>query len=206
MLSMRRIFILLSFVLLVSAGCFHRKADVKTVPASAPEPAAKPSESAPAVPPAATPRLPAPLEPAPLATTITSPSNFELGEKNFRAGNYQQAGNAFDAYLKDNPKAKNRDQALFYLGLSRGLAVDSSRDMHQMEICFKSLISQFPNSEYKNQAAFILGLQVQNDKLKVEIDKLKTDIKDRDDRLKKLSEELKALKEIDLQRHPSRPE
>jgi outer membrane protein assembly factor BamD (BamD/ComL family) len=117
---------------------------------------------------------------------------------NFQLGNYVQAAKAYEAFLSANPKAKNRDEALFYLGLSRALAGDSSRNMRQAEAAFKRLISEFPTSQYRNQAEFILGFQVQ-------IDKLKSDLKERDDKIKKLSDELQALKEIDLQRHPSRP-
>ena len=76
---------------------------------------------------------------------------------------------------------------------------DSNRDLRKAEAVFRQLIAEFPSSHYKSQAEFILGLQVQ-------IDKLRSDVKERDDRIKKLSEELKVLKEIDLQRRPSRPE
>jgi hypothetical protein len=198
MLLMRRIFLLLSLMVLVSWGCIGKKAAVTApTPATAPKPheTAEPAPSA-VIPPPTT--APAPLEPTPLPQTITSPSNLELGEMNFRLGNYPKAIKAFEAYLSANPNAKSRDQALFHLGLSRALAVDSSRDMRQADAAFKRLISEFPKSQYKDQAEFILGFQVQ-------IDKLKLDLKEREDRIKKLSEELQALKDIDLQRRPSRP-
>ena len=117
---------------------------------------------------------------------------------NFRLGNYQKAIKAYEAYLSANPKSRSRDQALFHLGLARALAVDTSRDMRQADAAFKRLISEFPRSQYKDQAELILGLHVQ-------FDKLKLDLKEREDRIKKLSEELQALKDIDLQRRPSRP-
>jgi len=187
------------FLLLLSWGC-HKKSSVAVPPpvkaAAAPEAeSSAPSAITPRVP---KPNTPAPLEPAPLPKTITAPSNFEVGEINFRAGNYRQAARSFEDFLKANPESATRDQALFHLGLSRCLAGDSGRDLRQAEAAFKRLIVEFPNSQYRNQAELILGLQAQ-------IDKLKSDVKDRDDKIKQLSEELLKLKEIDLKRRPSRP-
>jgi tetratricopeptide (TPR) repeat protein len=200
MLLKRKLLLLLLLVLLVSWGCFPGK-KTATVKAPTPEPvpAATPEAAPSAVtPPAAIPSLPAPLESAPLSKTITAPNYLELGEMNFQLGNYPQAIKAYEAYLSGNPKGKNRDLALFHLGLSRALAGDSNRDMRQAEAAFRRLISEFPTTQYRNQAEFILGLQVQ-------IDKLKADLKEREDKIKKLSDELQALKDIDLQRRPSRP-
>jgi outer membrane protein assembly factor BamD (BamD/ComL family) len=116
---------------------------------------------------------------------------------NFQIGNYAKAIKAFESYLTANPKAKNRDKALYHLGLSRALASGPLKDMRQAEIALKRLISEFPTSQYRNQAEFILGIQAQ-------IERLRQDVKERDERIKQLSEELQALKEIDMQRRPSR--
>jgi len=185
------------FLLLMLTGC-HKKPVVVVPPPSPPVAVEEPAPSAvtPRVP---TPPTPAPLESAPIPKTITAPSNLEVGEVNFQAGNYRQAARSFEAFLNSNQKSKSRDQALFYLGLSRVLASDSSRDLHQAEAAFKRLITEFPTSPYKREAEFILGLQAQ-------IERLKSDVKERDDKIKRLSDELQKLKEIDLQRKPSRPE
>jgi tetratricopeptide (TPR) repeat protein len=191
------IVIAFSLLLLVSWGC-HKKAAVVVPPPSPPVAAEEtaPSAVTPRVP---TPSTPAPLDPAPIPKTITAPSNLEVGEMNFHVGNYRQAARSFEAYLNSSPKSKSRDQALFYLGLSRILASDSSRDPHQAEVAFKRLITEFPTSPYRKEAEYILGLQAQ-------IERLRSDVKERDDRIKRLSEELQKLKEIDLQRKPSRPQ
>ena len=188
---------MLSLALLVlSWGCLFRKSSSVTVPS--PPPPTPPAEAAPA---AVTPRIglpPAPLESAPIAKTITLPlSNLELGEMYFQVGNYPQAAKALDASVRD-PKAKDRDRALFLLGFSRALAGDNSRDLRHAEAHWKRLISEFPNSIYKGPAEFLLGLQAQ-------IEKLRSDAKERDEKIKNLSEELQVLKDIDLQRRPSRP-
>jgi hypothetical protein len=193
---MRRILLIFTFALLTSVGCFHKKSAV-TPPTATPKPAAPVEPAPPAVIPPPVPSQPAPLESAPLETTISVPSNLELGEMYFQLGNYHQAIKPLEI-SSSNSKAKNRDKALYLLGLSRALASDSSRDLRLSEAAFKKLISEFPHSPFKKQAELILSLQVQ-------IDKLKADAKERDDRIKKLSDELQALKEIDLGRRPSRP-
>jgi TolA-binding protein len=195
---MKRILPLLSLALLMSWGCFLRKSSVPTP--TPPTPAASPAKVA--APPAVTPPpiapQPAPPESAPIAKTINPPSSLELGELNFQIGNYLQAIQAYDAYLRGNPKSKDSDKALFHLGLSRALANDQNRNLRRAEAAFRRLILEFPDSSYRDQAELILGLQSQ-------IDKLHADVKDRDEKIRKLSEELQVLKEIDMQRRPSRP-
>ena len=195
---MRRIFCCVLLVSLFSMGCRHKSASV-------PAPTANPLAAKTALPPppAVTPSLsassiPTPLEPAPMPRPSTAPSSLDLGEASFQIGKYAQAAKAFEDYLKENPKSAARDRALFQLGLSRALAGDSARDLRSAESVFKKLVSEFPSSPYRDQAELILGLQNQ-------VDKLKTDIKDREEKIKKLTEELQKLKEIDLQRRPSRP-
>lgn len=197
---MRKLFIFLFLAMTASWGC-HRKQSVPAQP-PAPPPAtaqAAPAESAPpAVTPAPVEPPPAPPDPAPAAKEIPEPGNLELGAMSFQEENYQQAARNYEAFLRDNPKSRDRDQALFHLGLSRVLANDGSRDLRQAETVFRRLIAESPGGVYKSQAAFIVGLLTQ-------IDKLRTDIKERDERIKKLSDELQVLKEIDLQRRPTRP-
>jgi tetratricopeptide (TPR) repeat protein len=191
----KRIFPLIFLALLMSWGCF-RKSSVKIPSASG---AVK---SKPAPPPAVTPpvivRKPVPLEPTPLPKTITTPGNLQLGELYFQVGKYSQAAKALEAGIRSNPDTKDLDLFMFHLGLSRALEDDSGRDFHRAEAVFKRLISDFPGSIYKDQAQLILELRAQ-------IDKLNGDISERDERIKKLSKELQVLKDIDLQRRPSRP-
>jgi tetratricopeptide (TPR) repeat protein len=178
-------------LLLLSWGC-HKKS-------AAPVPApSRTNVPPPAVtPPALSPSHPATLEPAPLPKTISAPSSFDLGEMSFQLGNYSQAAGLYEDFLQANPKSANRDTALFHLGLSLALGNDSSRDLQQAEAAFRRLISEFPKSPYRGQAEFIVRLQAQ-------IEKLRSDMKERDDKIKQLSEELQKLKEIDMQRKPSR--
>jgi TolA-binding protein len=182
---------------LISWGCQKKSAVVAPPPqvTPAPQPKSAPSPPASTV---QTPPNPVPPEAVSPSKTKTATSRLEAGETYFKAGNYRQAIQSLEGFIRDNPKSSRRNQALFYLGLSRALANDSSRDLTKAETAFKRLITEFPKSQYRSQVEFILGLQAQ-------IERLKSDVKERDDRIKQLSDELRRLKEIDLQRRPSRP-
>jgi tetratricopeptide (TPR) repeat protein len=197
-LVIRKSSFVILFALLFSWGC-HKKSQ-SAVP-SPPESKTPPLVDS--TPSAITPRVPtlpkpAPAEPISLPKSDIGLKDLELGEADFQAGKYQKAALSFEAFLSTNPKSENCDKALFYLGLSRALASDSGRNLRQTEAVFKQLISEFPNSPYRIPAEFVLGLQAQ-------IEKLRSDVKERDEKVKKLSEELQKLKEIDMQRRPSRP-
>ena len=70
--------------------------------------------------------------------------------------------------------------------------------MIEAGVAFRNVVAQFPDCPYRAEAEVILGLQGQ-------IERLKNDAKEREEKLEQLSEELQKLKEIDLQRRPSRP-
>jgi TolA-binding protein len=134
---------------------------------------------------------------APPANTSAAFNSFNLGEADFYAGKYQQAALSFESFLDANPESERRDQALFLMALSRALADSSYRSQRQSEAALKQLISEFPDSPYRKQAEYILVLKAQ-------IEGLRSDIRKRDEAVKELSEELKRLKQIDMQRRPSR--
>jgi hypothetical protein len=196
--SRRTIVLLILFYFVGFWGC-SRKTHVQA-PARPENAGTHPGAEAvpPAVTPSVTPPQPAPPKPAPLSTTIAKTSSYEFGELNFQVGNYTKAAESYESFLRANPRGKHRDTALFHLGLSRALARDSGRDWHLAEAAFRKLLSEFPTSEYKAQAEFILGQQAQ-------IERLRSDVKERDDRIKRLSDELQKLKDIDMQRRPTRP-
>jgi hypothetical protein len=189
--------LVLAFLLPLLSGCRKKVAAPSVVPAQ--NSATLPAESAP---PAITPDIPAPSVPEPVEPEIAPivaavPNSLDLGEASFQARNYVKAARYYEDYLRTHPKSANRDVVLFRLGLS--LAMDSSvRNMHRAEDVLKRLVTECPGSPYKGPAEFILGLQSQ-------VESLKEDIKEKEARIKLLSEELQKLKEIDLQRRPSRP-
>jgi TolA-binding protein len=189
---------ILALVLLASLSC-HRKAAVSpSIPAKPPE-SVKAKSAPPAITPPAIPPAKAPLELAPLDKTITTPNSFDLGEMSFQLGNYSKAATYYEAFLNAFTNTQGRDTALYHLALCRALATDSSRDLNQTEAALRKLISEYPKSRLKDQAGFILGLMAQ-------AEKLRSEVKERDEKNKRLSEELQKLKDIDMQRRPSRTE
>ncbi len=190
--SVLRPSLLILLLLLIPSGC-HRKT---AVPVAAPTRSAGP-------PAAVTPTLPqhrrpVALEPAPIPGKISVPSDLELGELNFQLGEYSRAALLYESFLRENPKSRDRDKALFHLALSHSLAGDPNRDWGLTAAALRRLIAESPESPYRDQAEFILRLQEQ-------IEKLRSDVRERDERIKRLSEELQRLKEIDMQRRPTRP-
>jgi TolA-binding protein len=183
---------ILAFSLLVCWSCHHKTAVSPPIPTQVPETAKvepPPAITPPAIPPAK----------APLPKTIITQRNFDLGETSFKLGYYAMAAKYFENFLNAFPKDKNRDTALYHLALSRALASDSSRDLNQTEAALKKLISEHPRSQLKDQAEFILGLMRQ-------VEKLRLEAKELDEKAKRLFEELQKLKDIDMQRRPSRME
>jgi tetratricopeptide (TPR) repeat protein len=187
--------IVFSIALLSPWGC-HKKSPANPPPEEPKTP--PPIENTPSAITPRVPTLPKPAPSEPISLPKAPPKELELGEADFQAGKYPKAAMAFESFLSAYPNSEGRDKALFYLGLSRALADNTGRNMRQTDAAFKKLISEFPNSPYKIPSEFILGLQSQ-------IEKLRSDVKEREEKIKKLSEELQKLKEIDLQRRPSRP-
>jgi hypothetical protein len=195
--------LVLAFLLTGLSGCRKKAAAPAAVtPAAAP---AEKSSQPPVEPPpqAITPNISVPPVSAPVETVNVpkakpAPSSFEMGETNFKARNYAKAIKYYEDHLKANPDSPNNDAALFHLGLSLALTDNSGKNMRRSQDALKRLIAEFPQSPHKGPAEFILDLQSQ-------VESLKADVAEKEAKIKLLSEELQKLKEIDLQRRPSRP-
>jgi TolA-binding protein len=201
-LTIRHSLLICAFTLLLLASGACRKKSPASVPSAT---QVNPVPSPVAVPLAVTPSVPADpktisLDPKllPKIAAPLAPNLFDLGENRFQAGKYLQAIQSFESYLSANSKSGKRDEALFYIGLSHLLAGNSPKDKRLAEVAFKRLIAEFPRNPYSSKAEFLLGLQRQ-------IERLQANVKERDDKIKQLSDELQKLKEIDMQRRPSRP-
>ncbi len=188
------IFVILLLLLLFSWGCKKKPSVKPPEPEEAASVEPAPSAITPNVPDSSKTTLPDQIPPANTAAPFNS---FNLGEADFYAGKYQQAALSFESFLNANPQSERRDQALFLMALSRALADSSDRSQSQSEAALKQLIFEFPDSPYRKQAEYILALKAQ-------IEGLKSDVRKRDEVVKELSEELKRLKQIDMQRRPSR--
>lgn len=155
-----------------------------------------------------------------------SPTKLEIGNGSFDAGQYLAAAQSYEAYLKENPAAADRDQAFLKLGIAYGLSGDSPQDLARAESQFRALVVQFPKSRYKPEAEYILSLQTDVEKLRLDLQKTEDDlqskdvvirnqderlrdrderIKERDEKIHRLTQQLERLKKIDLEERPSRP-
>jgi hypothetical protein len=166
------------------------------------------------------PKTPAPVsKPQPAATES---KDFELGEAGYAAGNYDAAALSYEAYLKSGA-AKDQDKALFRLGLAYALQGETPPNLRQSQIALQQLMDQFPGSPYVPEAKLLMSLQGEIGRLadvleaqqaefnslksrrQAEIDGLKNTLKEQQAKIKSLTEELQRLRNIDMQRRPSRP-
>ncbi|MBN1569996.1 MAG: hypothetical protein JXA73_19280 [Acidobacteria bacterium] len=188
----------LLLMLLVAPGC-SRKASAPVTPPI--QSAAKPpSDSAPqaVTPSVIPPPKPVHMESVPVSKAPVAPNNLDLGIKSFRAGEFEEAAQYFEDYVGTGANMENRDLALFHLFLARTLMGNSGKNLRKAGDALKRLVNEFPKSQYRNSAELIAGLQAQ-------IENMKSDVKEKETRIKQLNDELQKLKEIDLQRRPSRP-
>jgi len=130
-----------------------------------------------------------PVQPAvtakpPLPPPVAVVSDFDLAEGSFDNGNYREAIQSFETYLKTNPPSK-RDRALFKLGLAYALVGQTVSDREQSRLYFQRLASEFPGTPLSTEALLILSLQDEVDRLggileeqKAEIAKLNDSLSD----------------------------
>ncbi len=185
----------LSLLLSTGTGC-RKKAPAPATPAD--HSAKMPPDSAPqAITPSVIPSSKPVIESSPVPKVLV-PNSLDLGIKSFKTGDYGAAVQHIEEYLGTGSSSENRDLALFHLFLSRTLMGNSGKNPRQAEDALKRLVSEFPKSPYAESAEMIADLQTQ-------IEGLKSDIREKEIKVKQLSEELQKLKDIDLQRRPSRP-
>ena len=177
----------LILVLSLCVAACHKKPQTVRTPVAAALPPAVP-------PPATVPDLPvlppAPVPPLPVTPSVPVSPLLEA-DRAFAAGNYDDAAHAYEGYLDANSSGKERDQALFYLGLT--YLVRPMADWQQGTTVLKKLIDDYPGSPLKASATLILALHSQ-------VDQLSAGNGQRDQRIKQLSTELDRLKKIDAER------
>lgn len=177
---MRSARLILCLCLLVS-GC-HKHVPIVALP-PAPPPTPPP---APIFMPSLAPAVPPPLEPPPVAP-------LSAADRAFNAGNYDESARAYEEYLRNNASGKERDQALFYLGLSYALRPAPAADWTKAGAAFKELVDAQPQSQLRLPANLILSMRA-------ELDQSAADSKQRDQKIKQLTTELDRLKKIDADR------
>jgi len=134
---------------------------------------------------------------APVPAPPPPPDYFQLGEKYFLIGDYSNAAEAYNTYLRQKPAAANRDYVLFRLALAYAFPESPVYSAPQSMQLLQQ-VARLPESQYKPEAQLLLRLLEGTDRLKADVSK-------RDERIKELTRELEKLKQIDMQRRPIRP-
>jgi TolA-binding protein len=188
---MRKWLPLLIVLLLAAAqGC---KKEITVLPPP-PVPERTPPETNPSPEIPSQPLKPEANKPAPPVITAPLRTQLDQGETYFREGKFSLAVKELQNYLNSNSELA--DKALFHLGMSR--ALNSKPDMSGAKRALQKIVSDYPRSGYREEAEFILRLIAQ-------VEKLQTDLTERNATINRLQEELNRLKEIDMNRRPSRP-
>ncbi len=110
-----------------------------------------------------------PVVPAPAAPPTQPPPSPDTAEKHFKAGEYIGAAQAYESYLKANPKPPDRDRILFRLALSYALAGGEPENFRKAQNLLRTLFTQFPDSPYKAETEYILSLHADIDRLRVDV-------------------------------------
>jgi len=80
---------------------------------------------------------------------------FETAEKNYLAGNYTAAIEAYEQYLQQTDDGRNRQTALFRLAVSYALRNGSPADLAQARSLFDRLIREYPTTQLADQAKLL---------------------------------------------------
>lgn len=128
------------------------------------------------------------------------PNYLALGEQYFEAGDYAQAADAYNAYLRANPLGLNVDQALFRLALSHAVPESPVRDLQRSSELLSQLVDQYPHSLFKSPAEFLLRQQTELARQQSEVEKLRADLSRRETQIQELNQEIEKIRQVDLQR------
>jgi hypothetical protein len=167
-------------LLLVLAGCHHKRTPVTALPAPPPAPVAITTPAAPET--AGLPPAPPSLQPNAPATPVLNP----LGEAEqaFVAGNYAEAARGYDKYLQVQPAGERRPEALFREAVS--LASLPNADWNRINGLLKEVVDHYHESPFWAPANVIYTMS--------------GDARTRDQKIKQLTTELEKLKQIDAER------
>jgi tetratricopeptide (TPR) repeat protein len=131
------------------------------------------------------------LPPTPAPAPNPAAGALDEADRAFTAGQYEEAGRAYENYLRLAPVSPQRDQALFRMGLA--YALRATADWQRASSAFRQIVEGFPNSPLKPPASLILSLHT-------DLEQLASNTQQRDLRIKQLTTELDRLKKIDADR------
>jgi tetratricopeptide (TPR) repeat protein len=142
--------------------------------------------------------IPASL-PTPVQELLTpaAVSLLEKAELAFVMGDYAEAIEDYENYLRSFPDGDRSDQALFRVGMAYILRTKPPANWTRGTASLKRLVKEHPDSPVRQTAALILSLRSH-------ADQLARDAKARNEVMQQLNTELERLKKIDADRrkHP----
>ncbi|PYV38845.1 MAG: hypothetical protein DMG06_24640 [Acidobacteria bacterium] len=107
---------------------------------------------------------------------INNLPDLQQGETFFETGDYLKAVQVYETYLQQDSSGRNHDRVLFRLALAYAFPSSPAYNPQKAIGLFERLLTDFPESPYKNQAELILGLQAQVDRLKLQSDQLNSEV------------------------------
>ena len=148
-------------------------------------------------------------QPAPAAPTPPPPpaiNYYELGEAAFTAGNYADAIQSYNTYLRTTPGGPYADGALFRTAMIYSLPESSERNPARATELLGDLILQYPNSPFKQPAELLLRqqaeLQAKQSELQLqqlEVERLLADLGSRESQIQSLTQELERLRQVEME-------
>jgi outer membrane protein assembly factor BamD (BamD/ComL family) len=125
------------------------------------------------------------------------PNYFEIGETAFEAGNYRQAIDAYNAYLRATPDGTNADRALFRMAMAHALpespALDTSRSVELLE----ELVFRYPDSLFRSPAEVLLRQQRELTAERSQVERLRADLNRQESQIQTLTQELDRTRQAD---------
>ena len=135
------------------------------------------------------------------------PNYFEMGERAFESGDYGQAIEAYNTYLRATPLGPNADRALFRLALAHAFPESPARDAARATELLEQLIRQYPNSLFRSPAEFFIRQQSELARQQTElsqqqgeVEMLRADLGQREARIQEINQELDRIRQVELQR------
>lgn len=116
-----------------------------------------------------------------------TPNEFAQAETYFESGDYAQAAPAYEAYLRANPSAANRDRVLFRLAMTYAFPDSPVYNPDRAIKRFEQLLTLAPENPYKRQAEVVL-------RLRAEAERFQFSIRERENRISRLQSELDQLR------------
>lgn len=134
----------------------------------------------------------------PVAPVATPPPNyFEIGERAFEAGDYPQAIEAYNTYLREASGGPVADQVQFRMAMIYALPESPLRDTIRSVELLEELVFQHPNSLFRAPAEVLLRQQRELTAERSQVERLRSDLNRQETEIQGLAQELDRVRQAD---------